>query len=258
MFRRFLLLSIFALLLLPQPARAKNYSKLIKTIQSDSSYKVRARGLQLLTKRLKRTPRPIPKDAQKIVQHAALEDPHYLVRGLACHAIGQLKLSQLAPVLVLAQKDQHAFVRAQAEQAYKQLGLKKLPDSSRGVLLASVQTFPGQDQQDPLLGFLLNHIQGILKKTGVGTFTEAQQAGIRGHELQGSYQLKADSGQKMEVQVKVAVLTYPEKNLKYLFTAKAKAPFSASGEELMKKRLLVAAANKAMQDALAQLKGGKR
>ncbi len=257
MFRRFLLLSIFALLL-PQLARAKNYSKLIKTIQGDSSYKVRARGLRLLTRRLERSPKPVPKEAQRIVQHAALEDPHYLVRGLACHAIGLLKLSKLGPVLVLAQKDQHAFVRAQAEQAYKQLGLKKLPDSSRGVLWASVQTFPGQDQRDPLLGFLLNHIQGILKKTGVGTFTKAQQAGSRGHELQGSYQLKANSGQKMEVQVKVAVLTYPEKNLKYLFTAKAKATFSASGEELMKKRLLVAAANKAMQDALAQLKGGKR
>lgn len=128
-------------------ARADAESTLIAALQTDPAYKVRMQALRVLSKKLRTAGGPASTRAIEAIGGAATADESHLVRGLACFFLGQLGDERSRAMLARATKDEHAFVKAQAELAMSALGVDHVatgmaPDAppGGGVPLRSIPT----------------------------------------------------------------------------------------------------------------------
>jgi hypothetical protein len=259
-------LSIFALVACSTFAfgarAAGGFDKLYASIRSDPSFKVRLQAIRVLVKQLKSGITAEDRVFEVLGEAAKLDEEH-LVRGLACYALGELGDPRGKPRLEAAKKDQHAFVRAQAEEALKliekNLAVAEQPDLPRSVLAFALDDSPGIEAPREVFDSLARHLSDEVRAQGSSRFTVSEApGGSAGFRFGGSIaQLLVEpdgsGANRVTVVVRIAITTVPENHLRHVMTAKASAATKSSGAALdgLRDKVLKAAVTRAVKDSLA-------
>jgi hypothetical protein len=279
---------VFVLLFaISSTAFADPETQLLDVVRKDPSFKVRMQAIRVLTKRITAQQKPASDAALGALGDAATHDESHLVRGLACFSLGQLGDNRVRPVLERATKDDHPFVREQAEQALRQLpttgpepgiAMKALPLPGRNdATSANTSGMPPPSSSGPKaivlsveqpadsaipresLDRLRSGLEERLKNQAGAGFVLGQKTG-RGFHLAGSIadrRLEENGGKaRISLVVRVTISTWPESHLRHVVTARATAETASSsdsGRARLEQRVLDAAVRQAVDEALAEI-----
>jgi hypothetical protein len=259
-------------------ASAKSpYDNLISTVKTDPSFKVRMQAIRVLVKQMKSLSMPADDEVLGAIGYAATTDEEKLVRGLACFALGEIKDARTKDVLARALKDRDPFVRAQAEEALKQIATVELPkkggsgstgaleahaDESEGppVLVIGVDELPSVQVPREIAGVLRGFLDAEFQAQGAGKFVLNANGQGSGFKMNGSIAERSvaqseGGGQRVTLVVRISIMTFPQNYLRHVVTAKASAEAHTSGSSLvnLEQKVLRAAVNRAVRDSLAEV-----
>jgi hypothetical protein len=239
-------------------AFAAPLDRLLDVLSSDDSYKVRMKAIRLISKRVLKDKVPPSQAVMTGLGLAATKDDNYLVRGMACVALGQIHDPRGRLVLEAAVSDDEAFVRAQAESALEKM--TPVPTRVGDLIVVATDRFPNvqlpQLLQDDLLGFLWDELSS--HATGFKVAKEGSEPGYQLTATVASFeQTPIDGGRvAVTVEVKLTVATWPQKNLRHVMTAKASAKVQASQDNLrIQRKVLRAAVQRTVKEALQEIGG---
>ena len=254
------LLAVAGLLAAPGAARADDpYTRYLEVIASDPSYKVRMKAIRVLAKVAKGRPPPLAAAVLDGLGRAATADDSYMVRGMACVALGQLAAPEARPALEQAGRDPEAIVRALAEAA---LALLSPPvDRAQGdLLVVGTAPDPAVEVAPELQDSLLSTLEAELGARARG-FRVARGGDGSGYHLTGTVSRldavpEGEDDVRLTMEVKLAVATWPQDNLRHVLSAKASAKVKRTASRArVHEQLLRAAVGRAVQDALTQIGG---
>lgn len=252
-----------ALLVASAAAAATDYQRLLRIIAEDDAYKVRMKAIRLVVKRVKKSKQPAPGAVIDAIGRAAQRDDSYLVRGMACVALGQLADERGRGALEVARGDDEAFVKEQAKEALKRLRPAPPappPAAASGRIVLEVAPSPGVEIAAEISEALRSFTQDELRNQGPG-YQLVTGGRDPGHLLTATVAKLASSPQaggkiRLTAQVNIALATWPERNLRKILTAKAGASLKPSQDSLrFRKKLVRAAVRRAVADALAEIGG---
>jgi HEAT repeat protein len=235
-------------------AAAADLSLLLRSAESDPAPKVRLQALRILRKRQAMDGGAVDPRLRALLRSRVESDPHPLVRGFAARGLGELGTRADRSVLVAARSDPDPRVRTLVDRALRQLDARWA--RSRPVLVVEAAVPPGAPTADWVRARLVQ----ALRRGEPDAFEVAAPADAEdrtGHWVQATVVGPAadpNDPQKVEVQLRVAVGTWPAKNLRHVVTSRARAPGTASAA--LAKRLLRAAVRAAARDVLAELRKG--
>jgi hypothetical protein len=224
------------LLAAPRAGAQDRITKLIKILETDSSYKVRLQVVIALGKLKDR--RAVP----ALIR--ALSDENYTVRGVTCASLAQIgDRSAVASLRKVAQSDSEEFVRSQAEKAVKALsgGGGGPPTGARFYITVgkiSNKSSKGGGQAVKALSDAL--LKEFSRVSGVATDwggrqpsgAELTKAKVKGFVLDGSILslTTTRSGGNVEIScnIKVSLATFPGNSMKAFYSGGASTEVSAS------------------------------
>ena len=258
-----LLLTAASLALLGWLAEAQGgaVQRLLDTAERDPAYKVRMQALRVLSRRLVKEPRPLPEAVIVGLGRVVARDEEPLVRGLGCVVLGSLEDRRAQPLLEAAARDPSPTVRAQAVAA-----LGKLAPAASGpeVLVIDAERMPGLEVPEALLVALREHLmEGSRASAGSREVSDGRGAG-RGFYLSGSIaelasEHEEDGQRRVTVGVRLTLATWPDRHLRQVLSAKASARGKNRGPlGPVQEKLLRAAAEQALRDALREIGEGDR
>ncbi len=220
-----------------RPARAQDrIAKLIKILETDSSYKVRLQVVIALGKLKDR--RAVPALLR------ALSDENYTVRGVTCASLAQIgDKTALASLKKVASGDSEEFVRSQAEKAVKALsgGGGSPPSGARFYITVgkiSNKSPKGGGQATKALSDALlkefSRVSGVATDWGgrVPSGAELTKAKVKGFVLDGSIlsltATKSGGNVEISCNIKVSLSTFPGNSMKAFYSGGASTEVSAS------------------------------
>jgi hypothetical protein len=238
-----LLLFVCAALLLGENAWADRVDKLIKILQTDSSYKVRLQASLGLGKL--KDKRAVPALTK------SLSDDNSTVRGVSAAALGQIGDKKALPALQsMVQRESDSFAKTQAEKAVKALsgggaavgGPVKVPAGTRFFVTVGKLTNKspkGGDRLAKVLGDALvkefSSVSGVITDWGgrAPSASELSKSKVQGFVLDGSILsvTAKKTGDNIEVScdIKVSLSTFPGNSMKAFYSGGAGTEVSASG-----------------------------
>lgn len=246
--------ALLGALLFALPARAVaadgGYERVLAAIEDDPSFKVRLQAIRVLVKQLRATSERPSDRAIAVLTKAAAQDEEYLVRGLACFALGELKDERGRPGLVAASKDSQAFVRAQAEQALAALAPPAQAPLAHG---GPKQIVVGADASE-----LRDTLEGLYRAEARARYQVSLEGGT-GLRMNGSIAEKsvtptADGRRQVTIVVRITVATLPENHLRHVVSARASlvAGSNEAAIAAAEKTAMRAAAERAVKESLEQ------
>lgn len=241
-------------------AKDKN-EKLLRIIERDDSYKVRMQAIRVLTKRLEQTKTPPSERLMTVLSLAAKADEEHLVRGMACVALGKIGDPRGRDALEYALRDEEGFVRAQAEEALRNLGRGAPAAGGKTALVIGTDVVPGVSPPPEITESLKGLMERGFSARAGSSFVIGDTNG-RGYHMKGSIaelsvQPDGDAN-RVTIVVKIAIATWPDNNLRHVMSARASVRAKVTnGPSLLRlqRKLLEAAVNKAVQDSMAQIGG---
>jgi hypothetical protein len=244
-------------------ALADGYERLLTSMASDPSHKVRMQAIRVLSKRLDRAGGAAPEALLMALTRAGAQDGSPLVRAFAIAALGKLRDERARSALEAARADADALVRAQAEQA---LGLLPAPPPPAGPRVLVVEAQPVEGLELPAeLATLAEPtlIDRLTRRAPAGFTLDAAARSGPGYLLRVTILELGNSPtergeQRVSLEVKLAIATWPEKRLRHILTARAAARTGAAPAARggLHRKLLEAAVEQAVSDALPLLEGG--
>ena len=266
------------LLLWSAPALADDaWLRLARTLEKDTSYKVRMQAARVMVKRYKKTKVAPPAAVVSSLEKAALQDEHELVRGMACVALGRMGVVGAKATLTRAKQDKVPFVRAQAEDALARL--PKAPPPAPPPPPATNDPTPRpppnsvvrqQNATGPTLALSIDaepaklqdsfhtKFQSALVKQGLPSATPAKETRGEGHHLKTILRARSAGASAYEVEVRVVIATWPANNLRHVVKATARVPVAeAEVTSNLMDQLLEATAQRAAQDVLSKIGGAQ-
>jgi hypothetical protein len=231
-----LLLLVAALgIALPTEAQAQDrITKLVKILETDSSYKVRLQVVIALGKLKDR--RAVPALLR------ALSDENYTVRGVSCASLGQIgDKSALGSLKKVASSDSEQFVRSQAEKAVKALAGGGGPPTGARFFITigkiTNKSTKGGGQAPKVLGDALikefSRVGGVATDWGgrLPSASELTKARVKGFVLDGSILslTTTKNGGNIEIScnIKVSLATFPGNSMKAFYSGGASTEVSA-------------------------------
>lgn len=239
-------------------AAAADLAPLIASLQSDSSFKVRLQAARILVRHVEVTQEPPTREMLDAFARAAAEDAHPVVRAFAVRSLGELGGAEHGAVLNAALADSDPFVREQAEAARIRWSARL---ASAPLLVLTVDAWrleDDQDRTDELLASLRRQAEALSS----GRFRIAPPEDGRGFWLRATVSDLASRAEadreRVTLELKLALATWPEKNLRNVITARASArvPSTYPNRDRLHARLLDDAMKRAVSDALVELEGG--
>lgn len=252
-------LATFLSVLAFSSALAADYGPLLTSLRTDPSFKVRLQAVRVVVKGHQRGSSKPTSEVLAALATAAQTDENELVRGLATRALAELGGPAQLPVLrAIKTGDASDFVRSQADKAVAELeaAVRATP-----VLVLRADPWsptPGSD--------LTSELESALARAtnlADGRFRVGPQASGRGYLLRASvarldHAPIEDGRELVSLELRVAVATWPEENLRQVVTTRASArvPVAVGRQARVRRRLLDDAVQRAVADALVEIEGG--
>lgn len=240
---------------------ADDYQRLLKTLERDSSYKVRLQALQIIKKKILKSKKSAPESVLKGVGRSALEDDNKIVRGFACVMLGQLKDARARDFLTKAQKDSDPFVRVQARDALARLPKGGATSNQARWIVVDVQDTPGVTTPKGVTSNLQRLLEDGFRSRATGWKVVPKTTG-NGFRMTGTisrleFRPTDDGRNRVTMEVGLTVATWPDNNLRHVMKASASATarLSAKSRDRLLTKLLQAAVDKAVADAVAEIGG---
>ena len=244
---------------------ASGEEKLIKVIRSDPAFKVRMQAIRVLTKKLEGKGRASD-NALEALSGALRGDDNHLVRGIAAFSLGKVGDERVRTALEAGKQDSNAFVRAQAEQALGELNKRKpgggTPRTTGGTppLVVEVERVPGVEVPGDVYARLESVLKSDVTERVGSRFKVGSSGSGRGYVLRGTISERrierGGSKTKVNLAVKITVLTWPDKNLRHVFSSRAAASSSSQSEQAiarLEQKVLDAAVRAAARDAVNEI-----
>ncbi len=239
-------------------AFAAPLDRLLDVLSADDSYKVRMKAIRLISKRVLKSTEPPSQPVMAALSTAATKDDNYLVRGMACVALGQIKDPRGRSALHAAVNDDEAFVRAQAESALQKMTPK--PVRVGDLIVVATDRIENVQLPQPLQDDLLSFLSEELSNRATG-FKVAKDGDEPGYQLTATVarfdRIPIDEGRvAVTIEVKLTVATWPQRNLRHVMTAKASAKVGTSQDGLrLQRKVLRAAVQRTVKEALQEIGG---
>ena len=230
---------------------------LLRSLARDPAYKVRMRAVNVLSRSVGRSGTPAPANVISGLGRAATRDAHRLVRGAACAALGRLADPRSRSALLRAQRDTEPFVRAQADDALKQLRIATVDPTARRRIVLTVQVRgapEGPSKATDQARALLSKALGV---RAPGWAVGGPGAG-RGVRVRAFVDIRTGRARgdtyRTRVRIRLSVSTWPEDALRHVLTAEASAvDRRSSPSPRLYDRLLEAAVERAAGDAWVRI-----
>lgn len=217
-------------------AHADRVSRLIRILQTETSYKVRLQVVIALGK---------IKDSRAVpALIRALSDANYTVRGVAASTLGNFgDRRALAPLKRISRSDSNHFVRSQAKRAVANLsgGGSGPPSGARFFITVGKMTNKSQVGGSRLsAAFKSALLKEFSKVTGVATPWASSKPSakvLRKHRLKGFVldgsiisltKKRAGSSLELSCSIRVSLATYPGNSMKAFYSGGASMAVDAS------------------------------
>jgi len=280
------LVIVFGLVALSSPPTLANAKtrRLVRVLQTDSSFKVRLKALRVLAKQMKKSPATKSSKLIQVIGQAVSEDDHYLVRGMACFILGQVAASGGREYLEKAKNDPQPFVRVQAESALRAIADSSPADQGEGIqltgtstasppLVFTVEAMPGANIPKTMIDQMAQRMGENLKRVSDSRFSfhseleqgrlsaKANQQRSSGFKIRSSIaqrSLKRVHGRELHltIVVRVTITTWPENNLRHIISAEATGKLVTADPDAIKRveaQVLQGAVDQAIADIMKEI-----
>lgn len=235
------------------PVHGANLAPLIESARNDPSYKVRIQALRILRKRVQVEGGQTPEEVRVLLRQQMRQDPNHLVRALALRTLAELGGPAERGQVALGTEDAHPFVRAQAQEALGELDAR---DQVRPPLVLEAQATPEQGGAE-MEGFIRGRLRLELERTEPTAFDLSGASDRPGYLVRvtiGDLGPDPAAPEKLRVELKVLVATWPAKNIRHVITARARATGSRS--DRLVRKLVEAAVQQAARDVIQEIRRG--
>jgi hypothetical protein len=245
---------------LPVPSsRAADPDPLIHGLRTDPSFKVRLQAARILVRRLEGARAPSAPEVIEAFRAAARADESAIVRAFAVRALGDLAGPRQGALFdELAATDPDPFVREQAEAARAVWAARAAKAPILVVAADPWRPEPAVDRTEELRETLRLQTEELAgPHYRVGPPGDGRGFLLRATASDLETRSEADR-EVVTLQLRLALATWPGKNLRQVVTARASAKVAPSyaRRDRLRRQLLENAMKRAVSDALAHLEGG--